>query len=201
MKGVVLVPAVRGPDWLAEVLPALGPAELPLAGRRWIDYAVEWAEQAGYGMVEVLDWRFSEAVAADFADLTAHPIPVFYQRGEGELPGAVADLARQSSPLAPGAAAGDAEVDVVWGLELAGFRIDSVAAWHRASLDLLAGTGFGGRRFTLPGYSAEPGVHPGRNVLTEFNSNNTTLLDVEGVKAKLLTTEYVRKELSEWVAK
>ena len=141
MKGVVLVPTVRGPDWLAEVLPGLGPAELPLAGRRWIDYAVEWAEQAGYGMVEVLDWRFSEAVAADFADLTAHPIPVFYQRGEGELPGAVADLARQSSPLAPGAAAGDAEVDVVWGLELAGFRIDSVAAWHRASLDLLAGTG------------------------------------------------------------
>ena len=167
MKGVVLVPSVRGPDWLAEVLPGLGPAELPLAGRRWIDYAVEWAEQAGYGMVEVLDWRFSEAVAADFADLTAHPIPVFYQRGEGELPGAVADLARQSSPLAPGAAAGDAEVDVVWGLELAGFRIDSVAAWHRASLDLLAGTGFGGRRFTLPGYSAEAGVHLGRNVVTE----------------------------------
>ena len=39
-----------------------------------------------------------------------------------------------------------------------------------------------------------------RNVLTEFNSNNTTLLDVEGVKKKLLTTEYVRNELAEWSA-
>ena len=41
----------------------------------------------------------------------------------------------------------------------------------------------------------------GRNVLTEFNSNNTTLLDVEGVKAKLLTTEYVRDQLADWSAK
>ena len=40
-----------------------------------------------------------------------------------------------------------------------------------------------------------------RNVLTEFNSNNTTLLDVEGVKEKLLTTEYVRGELEEWNAR
>ena len=38
---------------------------------------------------------------------------------------------------------------------------------HRANLDLLAGTGFGGRRFTRPGYSAEEGVHLGRNVVTE----------------------------------
>lgn len=39
-----------------------------------------------------------------------------------------------------------------------------------------------------------------RNVLTEFNSNNTTLLGVEQVKAKLLTTEYVRTQLAEWSA-
>jgi UDP-glucose 4-epimerase len=37
-----------------------------------------------------------------------------------------------------------------------------------------------------------------RNVLTEFNSNNTKLLGVEEVKKKLLTTEYVRNELEEW---
>jgi len=35
----------------------------------------------------------------------------------------------------------------------------------------------------------------GRNVLTEFNSNNTELLTVEQVKAKLLTLQYVRDEL------
>lgn len=34
-----------------------------------------------------------------------------------------------------------------------------------------------------------------RNPLTEFNSHNTELLDVEGVKAKLLTLQYIRDEL------
>ncbi len=36
-----------------------------------------------------------------------------------------------------------------------------------------------------------------RNVLTEFNSNNTDLLDVEQVKEKLLSLEYIRNELEE----
>ncbi|MDO4420112.1 MAG: UDP-glucose 4-epimerase, partial [Ruminococcus sp.] len=31
--------------------------------------------------------------------------------------------------------------------------------------------------------------------LSEFNSNNTELLDVEGVKEKLLELEYIRSEL------
>ena len=34
-----------------------------------------------------------------------------------------------------------------------------------------------------------------RNTLTEFNSNNTKLLTVEEVKAKLLTLSYIREEL------
>ena len=38
----------------------------------------------------------------------------------------------------------------------------------------------------------------GRNPLTEFNSNNTELLNVEQVKEKLLTLSYIRDELAEW---
>lgn len=37
-----------------------------------------------------------------------------------------------------------------------------------------------------------------RNVLEEFNSNNTVLLSVEQVKAKLLTVPYVMDELGNW---
>ncbi len=37
-----------------------------------------------------------------------------------------------------------------------------------------------------------------RNVLNEFNSNNTSLLDVEGVKKKLLTSDLVLDELKVW---
>ncbi|MHB1152810.1 MAG: polysaccharide biosynthesis protein [Eubacteriales bacterium] len=37
-----------------------------------------------------------------------------------------------------------------------------------------------------------------RDVLTEFNSNNTELLGVEAVKAKLLTLQYIRDEIAVW---
>ncbi|MDY4583261.1 MAG: nucleoside-diphosphate sugar epimerase/dehydratase [Candidatus Faecousia sp.] len=38
--------------------------------------------------------------------------------------------------------------------------------------------------------------NPERNVLTEFNSNNTQLLDVEQVQRKLLSLAYIREELA-----
>ena len=37
-----------------------------------------------------------------------------------------------------------------------------------------------------------------RNTLTEFNSSNTQLLDVEQVKEKLLTLKYIQDELATW---
>lgn len=38
----------------------------------------------------------------------------------------------------------------------------------------------------------------GRQKLTEFNSNNTEILNVEQVKEKLLQLEYIQEELKEW---
>lgn len=37
-----------------------------------------------------------------------------------------------------------------------------------------------------------------RNTLTEFNSNNTTLLSVDEVKEKLLSLQYIRDEVAAW---
>ncbi len=37
-----------------------------------------------------------------------------------------------------------------------------------------------------------------RNTLSEFNSNNTDLLNVEEVKEKLLSLEYIREEVNAW---
>ena len=37
-----------------------------------------------------------------------------------------------------------------------------------------------------------------RNPLTEFNSNNTRILDVEQVQEKLLQLQYIRDELAAW---
>lgn len=40
-----------------------------------------------------------------------------------------------------------------------------------------------------------------RNVLTEFNSNNTELMTLEEVKEKLLTLEYIQQEMTAWESK
>lgn len=40
-----------------------------------------------------------------------------------------------------------------------------------------------------------------RTKLTEFNSNNTEILDVEGVKKKLLELQYIKDEIAAWEAK
>lgn len=40
-----------------------------------------------------------------------------------------------------------------------------------------------------------------RNPLTEFNSNNTQLLDAEQVKEKLLSLAYIREEIAAWEAR
>ena len=37
----------------------------------------------------------------------------------------------------------------------------------------------------------------GRNTLTEFNSNNTKLLNKEGIEAKMMELTYIQKRLSE----
>ena len=37
-----------------------------------------------------------------------------------------------------------------------------------------------------------------RNILTEFNSNNTQLFNLKQVKEKLLSLEYIRNEIDEW---
>jgi UDP-glucose 4-epimerase len=39
-----------------------------------------------------------------------------------------------------------------------------------------------------------------RDVLTEFNSDNTLRLDVEGMKKKLLELDYIKNELASWEA-
>ena len=42
---------------------------------------------------------------------------------------------------------------------------------------------------------------PERNILTAFNSSNTELLNVEQVKEKLLSLQYIRDELAAWEGK
>ena len=161
MKAILFVPVADSTAWIDETLPGVSPAELPVAGRSAIEYALEEAAKAGYDMAEVLDYRPSDRLAAAFADPSTTPLPVFYIRGEGAPPRTTEELKKVSSPLTLNLDNG--ETTVVWGLKIGDIVIDGVRAWHKANLEVVRNS----PQFTLPCYSAEKGIYLGRNVVIE----------------------------------
>lgn len=115
MKGALFVPTVPDTEWVGDVLPGLGAAELPVAGRRFIDYALEAATRFNIMVGEVLDWHWTERLQREFDNLNRSPIPVIYQKGEGPMPRGLRDLEGRSSPLT---ADMDDGLVVLWGLSL-----------------------------------------------------------------------------------
>ena len=124
MDNILFVPSTRETEWVGDMLPGTSPAELPVAGKRIIDYAIEHAQRFGVMFTEVLDWRFSERLADDFADMTRTGFPVFYMKGEGELPRGLNDIDGYSSPLTGNITDG---LVVVWGLALSMHMAEDVS--------------------------------------------------------------------------
>ena len=124
MDNILFVPATRETEWVGDILPGTSPAELPVAGKRIIDYAIERAQKFGVMFTEILDWRFSERLANDFADMTRTGFPVFYLKGEGELPRGLNDIDGYSSPLTGNITDG---LVVVWGLAISMHTVEDVS--------------------------------------------------------------------------
>jgi hypothetical protein len=99
MENVVFVPAVACGEWLGDVLPGCSPAELPVAGRRLIDYEIDAAKRFGTVLAEVLDWRYSETLFAEYSDIMRTGCALFYVRGDGQPPRGLNDLKGYPSPL------------------------------------------------------------------------------------------------------
>lgn len=112
MDNILFVPATHELEWVQEVFPGMSPAELPVAGRRIIDYSFEYAQKFGVMFTEVLDWHFSPRLAHDFSDLTRTGYPVFYIKGEGPVPRGLRDIESCPSPLTGPVQDG---LVVVWG--------------------------------------------------------------------------------------
>ncbi|MBR5549633.1 MAG: hypothetical protein IKU71_07870 [Kiritimatiellae bacterium] len=115
MDNILFVPATLDTEWVKDMLPGMSPAELPVAGRRAIDYAIERAQKFGVMFTEILDWCFSERLADEFGDMTRTGVPVFYMKGEGDLPKGLNDIDGYSSPLTGSITDG---LVVVWGLAI-----------------------------------------------------------------------------------
>ena len=112
MGNILFVPSVPGTEWVSAVLPGRNPAELPVAGRRLIDYALERVRRFGFSFVEVLDWSFSDRLASDFEENEDAGFRVYYHRGAGSVPRGLSALENPSFPLAGKVADG---LTVVWG--------------------------------------------------------------------------------------
>ena len=123
MDNVLFVPATHEMEWVQEVLPGTSPAELPVAGRRIIDYSIECAQKFGVMFTEILDWHFSQKLADDFADMTRTGYPVFYLKGEGQVPKGLKDIEGYSSPLTGNISDG---LVVVWGVALSTHTAEDV---------------------------------------------------------------------------
>ena len=124
MDNILFVPSTRELEWVQEVLPGVSPAELPVAGKRVIDYAIERSQRFGVMFTEILDWRFSQKLADDFADMTRTGCPVFYLKGEGPIPKGLKDIEGYSSPLTADISDG---LVVVWGVAISTHTAEDLA--------------------------------------------------------------------------
>ena len=201
MNNVLFVPSVQQTAWLSEILPGMGLAELPVAGKRIVEYWIESAAKYDVAMIEILDCHWSQALSRFYSDLTAAAFPVFCSKLEGEAPRGLRELEKISSPLTQNI---NDDLVVVWGLCLTGhcyknlrltevgesdleatppgvyrrkggrwmrvrpdgLKIRDVKSWHKMNFAVMHERG----EFTLPGYSAEAGVHLGRNVVLEHGT-------------------------------
>ncbi len=162
MKGLLLLPSIQETEWVQSVFPGMSPAELPVCGKRFIDYALEQAWLWNFDMIEVLDWHYSEALAKEFSVIEKHIMPVFYEKGEGPFPETVDDLKRFSTPLTENI---NRDISLVWGLQLNHKRVRSLSEWHQASLDMLVkNLGNAEAVFTIPGYHQKHRFSLGRDV-------------------------------------
>ena len=197
MDSLLIVPLVSDSKWVLDILPSTSAAELPVAGRRIVDYGLELAQKAGGTLLEVLDWSWSESLAEEFSNPTCTGRALFYEKGTGSLPRGLDDLKGMDTPLTQSISDGFV---VAWGLclplDMDHVEVEPVSAadcadtpagiyrreggeWKRLKMRMFTVRDVKGwydlnfivlhasDSFTLPGYSAEKDVRLGRNVVLE----------------------------------
>jgi len=112
---LILVPATPESEWIREAIPWATPAELPMAGKRFIDYAIEGAIRAEIRFVEILDACPSQRLVAYFGEQARTKVPVFYLPMQEHPPKGLGDLSGCAIPFAPGATG---DIYVIWGMAL-----------------------------------------------------------------------------------
>lgn len=115
-KEILFVPSVSRTEWVSKLVPNWGAANLKVAGRKFLDYALQYAHRLDAEMMEILDWQYSQEMANRYFDMGHEEKPLFYCKATGPLPRGLKELEGVPSPMTKHLNDG---LVVVWGLCLA----------------------------------------------------------------------------------
>lgn len=162
----LIVPAPDGTSWTEAYFPGMSPLHLGVVAKSWAEHLLDWCQTQGATAVKILDHFHDEAlVRGHLGDGARWGFRLAYE-GAGRF-ASREDAVRRNRAFA----AGDGDVRVVWGPLFPHrgewTRVDSLRAWFDLNFRVLADPA----DRTLPGYSSEPGVSIGENVMIKTRAD------------------------------
>lgn len=162
----LIVPAPDGTSWTEAYFPGMSPLHLGVVAKSWAEHLLDWCQTQGATAVKILDHFHDEAlVRGHLGDGSRWGFRLAYE-GAGRF-ASREDAVRRNRAFA----AGDGDVRVVWGPVFPHrgewTRVDSLRAWFDLNFRVLADPA----DRTLPGYSSEPGVSIGENVMIKTRAD------------------------------
>ena len=113
MDRILFVPSVGRSEWLHELLPEMDQLNLPVAGRSFIEYALECAKKFGFESAGILDWYLEGYPSTEGERPSGGGVPCVYRKGEGDIPRGLNDIEKTAAPFPDTVRDG---LMVVWGL-------------------------------------------------------------------------------------
>lgn len=162
----LIVPAPDGRSWTESLFPDQSPLHLGIVAKSWAEHLLDFCQTQGATAVKILDHFYDEALArGPLACGARWGLRLAYE-GAGPF-ASEADVRRRNRAFI----AGDGDVRVLWGpvFPYRGewVRVDSFRAWFDLNFRVLADPA----DRTLPGYSSEPGVSLGENVVIRTHAD------------------------------
>ena len=160
----LIVPAPDGTSWTEAYFPGMSPLHLGVVAKSWAEHLLDWCQTQGATAVKILDHFHDEAlVRGHLGDGARWGFRLAYE-GAGRF-ASREDAVRRNRAFAAG------DVRVVWGPVFPHrgewTRVDSLRAWFDLNFRVLADPA----DRTLPGYSSEPGVSIGENVMIKTRAD------------------------------
>ena len=162
----LIVPAPDGHAWTEALFPDQSPLHLGVVAKSWAEHLLDFCQTQGATAVKILDNFYDEALAHSLRLRGVRWGLRLAYEGAGPF-ASEADVLRRNRAFI----ADDGDVRVLWGpvFPYRGdwVRIDSLAAWFDLNFRVLADPA----DRTLPGYSSEPGVSIGENVVIRTHAD------------------------------